>query len=214
MLSAIVKAMCTIVRICKKSLSPSPSLKQSVKKLCLDQKHAYYYQIQTQLFVCDVEYADFCVSTFLKDENNEYDDGGIHIEWITKNLNFWKECFEKACHFFTCLFPEILGNWYTRSTFKKQLSNCLTVNTTLEPSGSGVGTAGNNTFGTQEHHTFCYCHGPEEGDMIACDNRKCTIEWFHITLQMERFPNDKAKWYCSDYRELPQFQVRKRKTRQ
>ena len=89
-------------------------LKQSGEKLCLDEKHAYYYQIQTQMFVCDVEYADFCVCTLLKDENNEYDDGDIHIERITKNLNFWKECFENACHFFTCLLPEILGNWYTR----------------------------------------------------------------------------------------------------
>ena len=191
-------------------------LKQSGEKLCLDEKHAYYYQIQTQLFVCDVEYADFCVCTFLKDKNNEYDDEGIHIERITKNLNFWKECVEKAHHFFTtCLLREILGNWYTRSIFKKQSSNCLTDDTTPGPSGSGVGSAGDNTSATQEHQTFCYCHGPEEGDMVACDNSKCTIEWFHITcLQMERLPKGKAKWYCLDCRLLPQFQVRKRKTRQ
>lgn len=154
---------------------------------------------------------------FLKDENNEYDDGGIHIERITKNLNFWKECVEKARHFFTtCLLPEILGNWYTRSLFKKQSSNCLTDDTTPGPSaGSEVGTAGDNTSATQEHQTFCYCHGPEEGDMVACDNPKCTIEWFHITcLQMERLPKGKAKWYCPDCRVLPQFQVRKRKTGQ
>ena len=50
---------------------------------------------------------------------------------------------------------------------------------------------------------------------IACDNPKCTIEWFHITcLQMERLPKGKAKWYCPDCRVLPQFQVRKRKTGQ
>ena len=36
-------------------------LKQLDGKLHLDHKHAYYYQVQTQLFVCDVEYADFCV---------------------------------------------------------------------------------------------------------------------------------------------------------
>ena len=141
-------------------------LKQSGEKLCLDEKHAYYYQIQTQLFVRNVEYADFCVCTFLKDDNNEYDNGGINIERITKNVNFWKECVEKAYHFFTCLFPEILGNWYTRSTFRKQSSNCLTDDATPGPSGSGVGTTGDNTSATQEHQTFCYCHGPEEGDMV------------------------------------------------
>ena len=39
-------------------------LKQLDGELRLDHRHAYYYQVQTQLFVCDVEYADFCVSTF------------------------------------------------------------------------------------------------------------------------------------------------------
>ena len=74
-------------------------LEQSSEKLYLDKKHAYYYQIQTQLFVCNVEYADFYVCTFLKNGNN-YDDGGIHIEHITKDLGFWQECVEKARNFF------------------------------------------------------------------------------------------------------------------
>ena len=114
--------------------------------VCLDEKHAYYYQIQTQLFVCDVEYADFCVCTFLKDKHNEYDDEGIHIERITKSLNSGKNVLKKHITFFTtCLLPEILGNWYTRSIFKKQSSNCLTDDTTPGPSGSGVGSAGDNT---------------------------------------------------------------------
>ena len=29
--------------------------------LTLDRSHAYYYQVQTQIFVCGVEYADFVV---------------------------------------------------------------------------------------------------------------------------------------------------------
>ena len=32
--------------------------------LCLDRNHAYYYQVQTQMFVCNVTYCDFCVCTF------------------------------------------------------------------------------------------------------------------------------------------------------
>ena len=36
-------------------------LQQSGERLRLDKNHAYYYQIQTQLFVCGVEHADFCV---------------------------------------------------------------------------------------------------------------------------------------------------------
>ena len=37
-------------------------------ELHLDQNHAYY-QVQTQLFLCDVQYADFCVCTFMADDD-------------------------------------------------------------------------------------------------------------------------------------------------
>ena len=63
-------------------------------------KHAYYYQVQTQLFVCDVDYADFCVCTFLTSEENIHDDNGIHIEHVYKDLNFWTDCVAKSQHFF------------------------------------------------------------------------------------------------------------------
>ena len=185
-------------------------LKKSGENLCLDRSHAYYYQVQTQLFVCDVEYADFCVCTFLKD-GNDYDDGGIHIERICKDFDFWEKCVEKARNFFTtCLLPEILGNWYTRPSFKNDSTNSLT-DDTPGTSGSGNSSAGDDTSDSTVQ-TFCYCHGPEEGDMIACDNPKCAIEWFHIIcLKMERLPKGKAKWYCPDCRILPQFQVHHRK---
>lgn len=75
-------------------------LKQLDEKLRLDHKHAYYYQVQTQLFVCDVEYADFCVCTFLMSEENIHDDNGIHIERIYKDLYFWTDCVAKSQHFF------------------------------------------------------------------------------------------------------------------
>jgi len=74
-----------------------------------------------------------------------------------------------------------------RDTTLNQHSDCLTDDTTLGPSESGVTTVGNDT--SSDKQTFCYCHGPEEGDMIACDNPDCTIGWFHIScLHMERLP--------------------------
>ena len=85
--------------------------------LRLDNSHAYYYQIQTQLFVCDVGYCDFCVCTFVEDDESK----GLHIERIYKNEAFWLECISKAEQFFkACLLPEILGKYYTRP---KQIMN-------------------------------------------------------------------------------------------
>ena len=36
--------------------------KDSSGKIYLDHSHAYYFQVQTQLFLTDLEYCDFCVS--------------------------------------------------------------------------------------------------------------------------------------------------------
>ena len=40
-----------------------------------DHSHAYYHQIQTQLFVCDLNSCDFCVCTFFEDDERN----GLHI---------------------------------------------------------------------------------------------------------------------------------------
>jgi len=43
--------------------------------------------------------------------------------------------------------------------------------------------------------TYCICHQVSYGQMIACDNSECSIEWFHIgCMGLQSIP--KGKWYC------------------
>ena len=87
-------------------------LKEADGKLQLDNDHMYYYQIQTQLFVCDVKYCDFCVCTFADTAG----ESAMHIERIHNNSQIWINCVETAKSFFrTCLLPELMGSWYTHS---------------------------------------------------------------------------------------------------
>lgn len=45
--------------------------------------------------------------------------------------------------------------------------------------------------------TYCYCGQVSYGEMIACDNAECKIEWFHFDcVGIKERP--KGKWYCSD----------------
>ncbi|KAH9574795.1 hypothetical protein CY35_01G078000 [Sphagnum magellanicum] len=45
--------------------------------------------------------------------------------------------------------------------------------------------------------TYCYCGQVSYGEMIACDNPECMIEWFHFDcVGIKERP--KGKWYCSD----------------
>ncbi|XP_071722908.1 PHD finger protein ING1-like [Rutidosis leptorrhynchoides] len=45
--------------------------------------------------------------------------------------------------------------------------------------------------------TYCYCNQVNFGDMVACDNPECKVEWFHFAcVGLKETP--KGKWYCSD----------------
>ena len=45
--------------------------------------------------------------------------------------------------------------------------------------------------------TYCWCRGGESGQMVACDNPQCTIEWFHFEcVGLTRKP--RGKWFCSE----------------
>ena len=161
--------------------------------LRLDPSHTYYYQVQTQLFVSDVEYSDFCVCTFNGDET------GIHIERILKNEQFWNDCVVKAQTFFKiCILPELLGKWYTRpsSDIKPDSPGPSDITVTSQPP-------------LDHERKYCYCGGLEEGRMIGCDNDDCVLQWFHTScLMIDTIP--RGKWYCPDCRKLSKFN-RKRK---
>ncbi|ODQ66491.1 hypothetical protein NADFUDRAFT_22580 [Nadsonia fulvescens var. elongata DSM 6958] len=51
----------------------------------------------------------------------------------------------------------------------------------------------NKTYPSEE--TYCTCHRPSFGKMIACDDPKCPIEWYHLScLSIKSAP--KGKWIC------------------
>ena len=44
---------------------------------------------------------------------------------------------------------------------------------------------------------YCYCNQVSYGEMIACDNENCEIEWFHYDCVGLKMP-PKGKWYCNE----------------
>eukprot|EP01006_Ploeotia_vitrea_P016548 TRINITY_DN47271_c0_g1_i2.p2 TRINITY_DN47271_c0_g1~~TRINITY_DN47271_c0_g1_i2.p2 ORF type:complete len:218 (+),score=112.21 TRINITY_DN47271_c0_g1_i2:24-656(+) len=47
---------------------------------------------------------------------------------------------------------------------------------------------------------YCYCRQVSHGEMVACDNANCEIEWFHfVCVGLRQKP--KGKWYCDECRE-------------
>jgi len=57
--------------------------------------------------------------------------------------------------------------------------------------------------------TYCKCHQVSFGEMIACDNKDCAIEWFHYACVGLVGP-PKGKWYCDDCAALMQKKNKKK----
>lgn len=54
-----------------------------------------------------------------------------------------------------------------------------------------------------EEPVYCFCRKGDSGRMIACDNPKCKIEWFHYKCMGLRLSEKTpSKWYCPDCRPL------------
>ena len=62
--------------------------KQDNGSLLLDHGHVYYYQVQTQLRVCDVNFCDFSVCTF-GDKSDMYIER-IHKNQVPYKQRFWR----------------------------------------------------------------------------------------------------------------------------
>ena len=156
----------------------------------LKRNHAYYYQIQLQLEVCKLSYCDFVVWT----------EKDFAVERIDADKQFFNSVLDSVQHFFVYgILPEIVGKWYTR----KPITNSDGVVPIL--------TSTNSTSEQQDtdesedmSKLWCYCNEPSFGEMIQCNNAKCTIKWFHFECLRIRCP-PKGKWYCPSCCKLSQF---------
>jgi len=84
-------------------------LESSESGIELKQNHAYYYQVQAQMHICDVKYCDFVVCTFPCEVPS------IFTIRIFRDAHFWEQCLKKCHEFFKlCVLPELLGKFYTR----------------------------------------------------------------------------------------------------
>ena len=140
--------------------------------LRLNQKHNYYYQVQGQMMVCNITYCDF-VTWMPK---------GMQIEQIRRDDSFCQMMREKLNNFFVKhILPHILTG-ETAPVHHVQSDACSS-------SGSPQPHAQDNLY--------CYCRKEESGNMVACDNPSCSIEWFHFScVGLTSAPE--GDWYCPD----------------
>ena len=174
--------------------------------LSLKRNHAYYYQIQLQMKICEVEYCNFVVRG----------DESVFYERILIDTEFIDNVIEEAQPFIKlALLPELVGKWFSRQTVATTTltdppSSSSNDNPPTTPSSNDsppTTSSSNDTCSTTPGTTdtydsntevWCFCkQGESYGDMIGCDNPQCTIQWFHLScLKLEQHQIPRGKWYC------------------
>ena len=111
---------------------------------------------------------------------------------------------EPKCYSKTQILPELIGRFYSR-THQSSSNECSGSNTQATTVTSPT-TSDDSNSEFEDYTKYCYCQGTKDGEMVGCDNPKCTYQWFHlICLHLDAAPTSKY-WYCPDCRKLPQFQ--------
>ena len=138
----MVQQGCVLQGFCSESDSGGKHL--------LSKKHAYYYQVQTEINICEETiYVDFVVWT----------EAGIHIERILPDAEFWLDLVSKATEFYKkCLLTELVGKFYSRSSCP--LPDHLLTDTDIE-----IVPLSNTNHGKESEissispEKWCYCGG-------------------------------------------------------
>ena len=135
----------------------------------LSMNYDYYFQIQGQLVICDLEYSDFVCWTLHV----------MHCERIVADTDhFLKHIQPSLDNFFLLiLLPRLLTGSVRRA-------NDFTVVQPMQDS-------------PLPPNTYCWCSGKNEGKMVACNNEPCPRQWFHIQcVGISHKPQ--GKWFCSN----------------
>ena len=95
--------------VCSSSLAgytgTKSCLEETVNGLQLKQTHPYHYQVQSQIFLCDKEYAEFVVNT----------EKEVNIERVAPDEGKWNEIIDKAANFHSiAIMPDLVGRFYSR----------------------------------------------------------------------------------------------------
>ena len=139
--------------------------------------------------VCAVQHGDFVVWT----------EQTTIMERVKRNQDFFNRKVEIMKDFFVYgILPEVVGKWYTRAPVADSQHIVPIAPTSITTSNY------HEDDDTDDNRLWCYCSKPSFGDMVMCNNKRCTIQCFHFECVGIRSP-PKGRWYCPSCRLLPKF---------
>ena len=127
----------------------------------LKKGHPFYSQVQLQLYVTKLQYADFMVWTTVDS----------HVCRVYPDSQWFSDT------------PPLLGEFW-----RNHVVPALTTSKVPEE------------YNSDESVVHCVCGAVDSGQMVGCDNDKCSYQWFHWKcVGLSKAPRSKT-WYCPDCR--------------
>ena len=146
------------------------------KAYFLKKDHAYFYQVQAQIFLCNAHFCDFIM--FSKKD--------IVILRILPDLEIIASAIAAVMTFFKlAVLPELVGKYFSNA-FKEPIASSATAATSTVPTPSSM----------QSDQTVAVCYNQmQPSETVTCANLQCTVKVFHLScLCMKSVP--KCKWHC------------------
>uniref|UniRef100_A0A8C5G714 PHD-type domain-containing protein n=1 Tax=Gouania willdenowi TaxID=441366 RepID=A0A8C5G714_GOUWI len=135
----------------------------------LKKNHQYYTQVQTQLFVTESSYCDFVVWTLM-------DTVILRIVAL----------------------PELAVQYLTIPPTSQPSSGHSVLRELQQSKPQQIGGKRQRKQHAQKaKEVWCLCAGPEEGEMVACDNQNCPVQWYHFScVGLVDKPSADTPWFC------------------
>ncbi|XP_028297385.1 uncharacterized protein LOC114459273 [Gouania willdenowi] len=155
----------------------------------LKKNHQYYTQVQTQLFVTESSYCDFVVWTLMD----------TVILRIAPDTAFWKARLQKAQDYFVKVaLPELAVQYLTIPPTSQPSSGHSVLRELQQSKPQQIGGKRQRKQHAQKaKEVWCLCAGPEEGEMVACDNQNCPVQWYHFScVGLVDKPSADTPWFC------------------
>lgn len=164
----------------------------------IKKNHPYYKQIQTQMFVTRSKFCDFVVWTTQS----------LSIVHVTPDVELWEGTLLPTAQqfFYKVVLPELVACHFTQQSPLVSSAGLHTPHTQTRHKKK----RSKKKHPPSPYHTphpsqkakdavlWCTFRQPKElDDMVACDNQKCSIQWFHLgCVGLSSAPGEEEPWLC------------------
>lgn len=139
--------------------------------------HAYFYQTQAQMHICQAKYCDFVVWSQSEVVTLRVEPDKPFIDEVLKSITAFHQL---------CVMPELISKHYSN---RFGVDSSVSAQSPSEPSPRALATSADTS-------DVCICKTGKVDELVTCSNMQCSVKKFHLSCtRLKKVPV--RRWYCS-----------------